>query len=350
MQLKYKGKTTFLRLYNDQNHFPSEQETDAALKRLLAKKLPKVVFLQGEAERSIDRMSSKDYSALANLKSFRYSLINQGFDVDNVSLATQDIPDDITALVIADPRIDFTPAVLAKLQAYINKGGNLMIAGDAGKQAILNPLLAPMGVTMLNGILIQKDKKNLPSYVGALLSKEAASIESRLHIPFLDSARVSMPEAVGLSYAKTGPYTITPLLMTDARSTWNKKGVFSEDSIEVNYSGKDGDQIGSFPTALALTRQINGRQQRIIVTGDADFASNGEVGKRGPINFPFVMTLLSWFDNDQFPPDTSRPKSKDLRVNLTLAGLKIEKMVYFWVVPGLFIIFAGIFLIRRKRK
>ena len=46
---------------------------------------------------------AKDYLSFSQLKNFRYSLINQGFDVENVSLAgSSDIPDDIEIVVIAD--------------------------------------------------------------------------------------------------------------------------------------------------------------------------------------------------------------------------------------------------------
>lgn len=50
-------------------------------------KLPKVGFLTGHGERSIDSDRAKDYLFFSQLKNFRYSLINQGFDVENVSLA-----------------------------------------------------------------------------------------------------------------------------------------------------------------------------------------------------------------------------------------------------------------------
>ncbi len=350
IQLKYKGKTTFLRLFRDMIVFPSEQEVDAGLERLMIDKFPKIAFLKGEAERNIDRSSPRDYSGMANTKNFRNSLINQGFDIVSLSLESQEIPNDITALVVADPRNNFTQVVMAKLQAYINKGGNLMIAGDVGKQAVLNPLLATLGVRMLDGILIQKSLKNLPAYVGSLFTKEAVRVEKNLLVPFQDSARVTMPKAVALSWSKTNPYTVTPLLMTDVNSTWNKKGSFSEDSVEVNFSAKGGDEMTAFPTALALTRQVNGKQQRIMVTGDADFPANGELGRMGNANFYFATTMFGWFAYERFPIDASRPRGKDNSLNLTDEGVKRLNIVCLWVLPGLLFICGAVFLIRRKRK
>jgi ABC-2 type transport system permease protein len=44
MQLKYKGRQTFLRVYPDNEHWPSETEISAALKRLLLAKIPKILL------------------------------------------------------------------------------------------------------------------------------------------------------------------------------------------------------------------------------------------------------------------------------------------------------------------
>ena len=44
MQLKYKDRTTFLRVYNDNQGFPTETETSAALKRLMQDKMPMIAF------------------------------------------------------------------------------------------------------------------------------------------------------------------------------------------------------------------------------------------------------------------------------------------------------------------
>ncbi|HEY0176748.1 MAG TPA: Gldg family protein, partial [Pedobacter sp.] len=73
MQLRFKGKSTFLRLFDDQRAFPSEAETSAALKRMTSK-LPKIVFLQGEQERSANKFDTGSYKTLTSDITFRYAL------------------------------------------------------------------------------------------------------------------------------------------------------------------------------------------------------------------------------------------------------------------------------------
>src|ERR1700756_269338 len=99
--------------------FPSETETSAALKRLLQARLPKIAFAQGESERSIDKMGDRHFKYLTNEITFRYSLVNQGFDGEKVYLKDQATPADITALVIADPKIAFDSVSRRKIEKYI---------------------------------------------------------------------------------------------------------------------------------------------------------------------------------------------------------------------------------------
>jgi ABC-2 type transport system permease protein len=103
---------------------------------------------------------------------------------------------------------------------------------------------------------------------------------------------------------------------------------------------------------LALTRNVNGRQQRIVVAGDADFLSNAELGRYNPrtANFNFSTALFSWFSDGEFPIDTSRPGSKDKQLNINGSGMTFLKWLLLGVLPGILLIAGAILLIRRKRK
>ncbi len=352
MQLKYKDRATFLRIFDDNMVFPSETEVSAAFKRLLAAKLPKVAFLSGDLERNINKIGERDYKILTNMPSFRRSLVNQGFDVDTLSLETGDIPADISTLVIADPKTALSAAGLVKIQQYIDKGGNLLIAGEPGKQALLNPLLEKIGVQLLDGVLVQPSKELAPDLVQAELTSAVAGFYKGLAKNYEDGMKVTMPGATGLSYTPNSGYTVTPLLLTNGEQSWIKKGKLVVDSADIIYMPANGDEKKSVPTALSLTRQINGREQRIIVTSDADFISNGEL-KRYNVqnaNFYFSTALFSWLSYGEFPIDTSRPDARDNRVKVTSERVDMLRILLIWVFPGLLLIFGTVLLIRRKRK
>lgn len=401
MQLKYKGRTTFLRVFDDQMVWPSETEVSAAFKRLLQAKMPVIAFATGNGERNVYKKGDREYKTITNEKTFRYALINQGFDVDTFSLEKENIPDSIAALVIADPITSLSAEAMGKIQAYINQGGNLMIMGEPGRQNILNPVLKPLGVQMMDGMLESQSSDYAPYLELPHMTKEAISFSKTLTKPSIDTLPVSMPGVAGLAYLDTGLFQKQPLLVTRAGMAHNTVArnpdldlvgaVLGSDSGEMNSgtvsmssgggtslttvnnnkkidkkaaspkeangNGKvSSDAVsgsaGTFTTALAITRNVNGKQQRIIVTGDADFMSNVELGRRSPrvSNFSFCAALFSWLDYGHFPIDTSRPDAKDNRVRVSTDETKLLKIIYVWLIPALLLIGGSILLIRRKRK
>ncbi|RZS74587.1 ABC-2 type transport system permease protein [Pseudobacter ginsenosidimutans] len=352
MQLKYGNKTTFLRIFNDMHVWPSETEISAAFKRLLQAKMPKIVFLTGNLERDINKVGDREYKVLTNLKTYRQSFINQGFDVDTLSLATQEIPEGISALVLADPKVALTETEMNKLKKFIDDGGNMLIAGEPGKQSILNPLLAYLNVQLLDGILVQPSREMQPELLTPLLTETVAGFFPPLAHSHHDSARATMPGATALSYSDSGSFTIKPLLVSDAKRSWLKKEKLVSDSAEVIFAPEKGDIKQAFPTALGLTRDINGKQQRIIVTGDADFMSNAELQRFNlrAANFVFNTGLFSWLSYNEFPIDSSRPPAEDISIIPTKSKAKFIKLIFVWVVPAILLAFGALLLIRRKRK
>jgi len=351
MQLKYKDRSTFLRVFNDMEFWPGETEVDAAFKRMTMK-LPKIDFLTGGFERSITKTGDRDYKTITNTLPFRYALINQGFDVDTVDVENREIPTDIAALVIGDPKMNFDTLAMARIQRYIATGGNLLITGEPGKQSVLNPLLKELGVQMMEGTLVERSRDYAPNLALPYLTSTAAGFSKRLNNLYLDSVRVSMPGAAALRYDSNGIFTIRPLLMTNPKVSWNKMGTFVTDSAEVRFDAAAGDERRSFPTALALTRKAGDHEQRIAVMGDADIMSNAELGRNNvrTANFPFNTALFGWFANGEFPVETTRPRPKDDHIHLNTAGVTALKLLFLWIFPGLLLIGGAVFLIRRKRK
>ncbi len=396
MKLTYKGKSTFLRVFNDQAIWPGESEVSAAFKRLLQAKMPEIAFITGDGERRTGKKGDREYKTLTAEKTFRYALINQGFDVDTLSLGAQDIPDNITTLVLADPQSELSAVAIQRIKAYINKGGNLLIAGEPGRQQLLNPLLKTLGVQLMNGMLEQESEDHAPTLVLPNLTKTAISLSPILDKPSIDTLPISMNGVSALSYHDTSGFNMQSLLVTKAGAAQNtmarnpdldmvnnkEAGVESTGGHPLVSSGgsfrviRMGDvnaqnsgakrvvkgyasmpanknnSKDTYTTALALTRQINGKQQRIIISGDADFMGNAELVRYEPktANFYFSTALFNWLDYGQFPINTSRPDGKDNRVTVSTEHVTFLKFLYVWLFPGLILIIAAIFLIRRKRK
>jgi ABC-2 type transport system permease protein len=351
MQLKYKDKTTLLRTFDDASFWPGEPETAAALKRLIMTP-PKLVFATDGYQRSVDKVGDRDYKMFFNVKTARASLINQGFDLDSVAIESHEIPTGIAALVIGDLRVAYSSTALAKIRKYIADGGNLLIAGEPGKQTVLNPLLASLGVKMLDGTLVQRSKDYSYNLVTPKLTKAALSMHAGLAEALQKKMVISTPGAAALSIETQSDFKTQAILTTDAKLSWIKKGSFVLDSAALVFEAKNGDQQGAYPGALMLSRKMKDKEQRIVVTGDADFFSNKELGRANlqTVNGDFSKAIFTWFSNNEFPVDMSRPRPKDNKLKLNKAGVKTVKVVYYGLIPAAIVLLGMVLLIRRKRK
>jgi ABC-2 type transport system permease protein len=368
MQLKWRGRTAWLRVFDDSQAWPSETELSIVLKRLQGAKMPKVGFVTGNLERDINKVNERDYAVLTNSPFFRYSMVNQGFDVQNVSLDTGPVPAELSALVLADPKLDLSPAARAALNDYINRGGNLLIAGEPGRQAQMNVLLQPLGVQLTDGSLIQESEDESPLMQWQQIQPFAGTFYPPVSRSITDSIPVTMPGAAGLTWTDSGPFAIHPLLQSAPKVSWNRRKPYDPETMVaalvkprdtahqkanpglITFSAADGDVMGPVTTAVGLTRTINNKEQRIIVLGDADFLSNKEINRFGTANFVFCTGSFRWLTGGEYPIDASRPGAKDKRINVTLKQAEVLRIVYIWVVPGLLLAFGTILLIRRKRK
>ncbi|MNL27158.1 hypothetical protein D3C87_1487290 [compost metagenome] len=161
-----------------------------------------------------------------------------------------------------------------------------------------------------------------------------------------------MPSVAALSLSDNNEFRIQTLLESDQRRSWLKKGKLITDSADVVFLENEGDIKKSFPTAVSLTRKINGKEQRIVVTGDADFMSNTELKRTVPAvgNFVFSTGVFSWLSYGEFPIARYRPKVRDTVLLVSKDQVKVIRFIFVWVIPGILLATGAILLIRRKRK
>ena len=347
------GEKAWLRIYNDMQRFPSEKEISAAFKRMVMD-LPKVGFVEGHGERSYSGGKDRDYSAFANDKGFRYALENQGFDVTRVSM-DQQVPEDINIIVISDMREWFTPKQEANLQQYIDRGGNLFILGEPKRRDVMNNLFAKFGYEMTTGVLVKRDTNLQADVILSYPTKEAAdSIAYDFGTMRNRRMVITTPSTAGLEQIADKGYTVTNMFTTDTIGVWNELETtdFIDDTVCLNPAIGEVEKI--YNTVVALSRKVGNKEQKIILTGDADCISNGEFGRRVPTarasNFSLITGGFFWMSDNEVPIDVRRPALPDNKVYVEKTGSKVIKWSFMIVLP-LLLAGIGIFLwIRRKGR
>lgn len=355
------GQKTWLRTFDTDpfSVYPYETETTAALKRLVMDN-PKVGVVVGDGMRSVSDFTPQGYATISGDKDYRNSLLNQGFDVVELSLR-QAVPEDINILLIADVHKPFSPEENQALEDYVDRGGNLFILGEPRRREQMNPFLREFfGVELAEGVLMQyRWDWMYPDGIYALTTQEAETLSfnfSPLNIHY-----VMMPTAAGIEMVEDKGFKMTAIMKSDTVAgelekkqprpyiVWNELGPINFAEARVEYNPEEGEVAKEYNLAVALSREVNGKEQRVIITGDADCISNGELGQpRSPNNGKMIAASFHYLSNNEMPIDTRREPTKDTIVHLNRAGYNCVVIGFNYVLPLLFL-GAGLFLWLRRR-
>ena len=356
------GQRTFLRVYRDfMNPLPGETEISAALKRV-AMRLPRVGILSDRGARSSVGDRNRDYSYSVSEKTYRRAMINQGFDVLDVSLrrGCRDL-DSLDILIVSEPLEPFTSDELDILYSYVENGKNLLVAGKPKTYSYLTPLVEQLGLQFEPGILVQKAVTDYPAHLLlCTVTDSARGISSHWdNLYYVTHRRSStpslvMPGALAIQQKTDKGFRIIPLLESRDSMAWNELETidFVNDTARLN--PKVGVRAGVKSTMVGLEREQAGRLQRIIVLGDADCFSMGElsVSRRGIIsaNGALLMAMFNWFSYEELPVNTSRSSYVDNKLNIGMETGASLKVILQWILPALLLLMGMFVLIRRKGK
>lgn len=339
------GKSVALRNYHDMICRPTEPEITAAFAKLYAR-MPSVAFLQEEGERSITSGDKSGYGAFTCQKYSRGALMNQGFDIYQVS-AQAAIADSLNILVVADPVREFTPEALENLKKYLDRGSNMMILADYGHQSVVNPLLKMVGLKVSDCQIAAREGDMSASLILARGVEEAEAFKALCR----KDGVVTMPGCLAIETLEDNAGFERKAILRTIPGAWLEKDYAGFRDDEVSLSA---DEVsGSFVTAYALSREIGGREQRIVVVGDADCLSDAEMGVGREDVDAYNQTLITrsfkWLSDGQFPVDVIREPARDMSFRIHTTGADLIKVIFLYLIPAL-ILAAGAFVLMRRRR
>ena len=141
----------------------------------------------------------------------------------------------------------------------------------------MNPITELFGVQFLEGTIAQPATGYQPDLVQSLPTDEGVRFWSSLMVIRQYEACVAMPGCSGIAYTPMG-YSMVPLMISDtAARGWNEITTVDFVNDMLIYEPDQGEQKGIFITAMALYRPMGDKEQRIVVFGDSDWASNVEM-------------------------------------------------------------------------
>jgi ABC-type uncharacterized transport system involved in gliding motility auxiliary subunit len=341
----------------------AEQDLTNGLIKVLQGQQPKVYFVQGHGEHDISGSDGPGYGAIAQ------ELKSDNFATETLVLLQQDVPADTAVLAIAGPKSDLLEPEIAKLKAYLAKGGKLLLLIDPPQKADGPPLtnlialLKDWSVDVgTNAVLdpmsqLRGTQADVP--VAAQYPYHQITNTFRLLTAYPYSRSVKAVEGA------TGR-TATSIIQS-GRNSWAEtdlKMLTTEGKAGPDFD--KGDEQGPVSLAVAVTAAVeeatpppsppagspetptnpNKPETRLVVVGDSDFAANAYAGMGG--NRDMFLNMVNWLAQQENLISV-RPRSPEDR-RITLTGGQ-DRMIFWFamvILPGL-IFAAGVQTWWRRR-
>ena len=367
---------------------PDEARLTAGLIRVLNAEPPLVFFVTGHGESSVEDDSGSGWMEAARM------LLQQNFALRTLSTAViERVPEQASLVVLAGPELDLTPGEITVLEQYLLRGGRLLAAVEPGGSRSVDSLLTLWGIQPGNGFLIDAsdEQRNL------LGGKEEPLIALAM------GGNPDHPITRGFTFATFYPISRallavepppagveTSWLVRSGQRTWLERTT-STDAATVYDAGIDlrgplalgiaatidlsafaagavsvrgltgnllemaSDEIDLRDPTLAADQQLGdehfagglGDNARMVVFGDADFASNANlrVQGNGDLFLAAVLWLTEQEDRIALAP---RPELSDPFI-LGARRTQLLQWIGIGVVPLLFFLAGGLSLWRRRR-
>jgi len=352
---EYKGRTERVTSTN-------EQDLTNALIKVLTGTARKVYFLQGHGEKDT---ASSDRGGLSAATE---QMKQDNFSFDQLVLIQQKtIPDDATIVVMAGPTTDLFAPEIEALNAYVAKGGKVLVLLDpllkGPAQPLLTQFLADWGIRAGSDVVLDIAGR---AKLGADESITVAA-EYPSH-PITTGFRVvtAFPMARSMAPIEGGSnaHIAQPLVRTSEQS-WSEANLsaLGDEKTEVAFNADKGDKqgpvtVGAAVSAPATVTPPSGNsspgspdserkpETRIVALGDSDFATNQNIGFAG--NRDFFMNTLNWLSQQENLIAIRPRQPEDRRLSLTPDQQNRIAILTIFLIPG--IVFAsGIYAWWRRR-
>jgi ABC-type uncharacterized transport system involved in gliding motility auxiliary subunit len=291
-----------------------------------------LVFLSGHGERSPERQANFDFSVWAK------QLQKRGFKTRSLALGENPaIPENAAALVIAGPRTRLLAGEVKTIEQFLKRGGNLLWLADPGALHGLERIGEALGIEVQPGTIVDLNSEPLTGNAAIVVVKPQGA-----HPIVREFDQVTVfPSTAGLQLRAVDGWKGQVLLDTRGNS-WLETGPLVDAQFD-----KGKDIPGPVAFGFALTRTVEGREQRVVAIGDGDFLSNQFIANAG--NLELGMSVTNWLSRDDAYVNIPVRTARDRALDLSYTARNIIGTGFFLVLP-LVLIGTGITVWWRRRK
>jgi ABC-type uncharacterized transport system involved in gliding motility auxiliary subunit len=320
-----------------------EQDVTSALLRLINPGEKDIYFLIGDGEFDTTATSGNEAYSLIDT-----TLKNKNYTVNTLNLvSTPKIPDKTLAIIIAGPQKPLSDSEVSLLKAYLAKGGSVVYFSESPfvtntigvKDPLADYLAASWGIKL--GVDVVIDPNVNPKYVAVESNYGNHSITNKLN-----NAVSIYPTARSIEVG-TVPATVTQtFLVQTAANAWGETDYTSVQS-QTEAPDKAKDNLG--PVTLAMAATDSATNGRLVVVGDAEFASDQFFSQYA--NGDFAVNSVDWAAQQESQISLT-PKQTTSRYLAPPQGYIIPLIFLGTVVvlPGIVIIAGIVTWVQRRRR
>ncbi len=338
-----------------------EYALSTSIKKLSVENKPKIAFLEGHRENSMNTMIQMMQS------------LSVLYDVEPLNLKDSAAkPEQYKTLVIIDPKDTIPDYQLRKLDEFLALGKNIYIAMNR----VNGNLQTSQGTAVSSGLESWLEKKGVRVNPNFIVDQNCGSVtvnqqqgymtfQSNLKFPYLPliTKFAATPATKGLTsvmlqfassidyFALNKEVSFTPLASTsDKTGTENPPLTFN-----INRAWQQKDfPMSNLTVAAQLSGKITGSaNSRIIVVSDGDFMVNGE-GQQArqiqPDNLNFIVNAIDWLSDDTGLIDLRTKEVNSRPLDQMDDGKKALLKYLNFLLPILLIIGAGLFRWQYRRN
>lgn len=318
-----------------------ERDMTEAISRLLISGEITVYFEQGLGE--IDPLDNSGTGmSLANALLQENGLITQPINIEALAAQDETVPLDATAIILARPRVQPSEGAIRVLDDYLNRGGSLFIMADTqsefmtGDSPFNTYLWENYGLRMMDAVVVDfgaSGATELDVLSAAVFASEIAGQIDPTDPESLAQFRLVRPIEVN----EEPPVANGRVIMSSQAS-------YAETNLETlfqrnEYTPDTGEDMEGPLTLVAFADDRNsetGTGARIVLVGDSDFVTNGQISS--PFGNAYLFTGgLGWLtDFNRDVSFTPEPRVTNIPA-IFISSQQLDTIGFFTaiIMPGI---------------
>jgi hypothetical protein len=285
---------------------------------------------------------------------FIAALTSENHRIEPMSLTAGDVPDDAGLVVVAGPRNDLLPGEAARLAAYLRGGGAALLLLEPGTLPNLADLLGGMGIRIADDFIVDRERSVIGTD-GLAAIVELFKRGNPISEPggaVIETGAV-LPSARSVGVAGEVPGVTADAIARTAPSAWAMRGVERARRGEAPTPDAQDEPGGASVMVMAeVDAPGAARAGRLVVVGDADFASDAYIDLLG--NRALALNAVAWLTEEPLlagdrpgqAQEVFRPLSplvlSEAQARALLLGVTV-------VQPGLVLLLGTVIVAMRRR-